>query len=91
MQIFRKLKTNKENKKAAEKLLETYRDKINNTALEALTTEDFKNLITIAKYADLGSATVIQAAYSIGYKAGQTTLKEKIKDGFLKGGDSNAE
>lgn len=91
MKVFRKLKTNKENKKAAEELLEIYRNKINDAALEALTTEDFKNLITIAKYADFGSATAIQADYSMGYKVGQTALKEKIKDGFLKGGDSNAE
>lgn len=86
MQIFRKLKANK----AAEELLENYRSKINNDALETLATEDFENLITITKSAPFGSATAVQTAYSMGYKAGQAALKEKIKDGFLKGGDSNA-
>lgn len=88
MQIFRKLKLNK----AAKELLENYRSKINNDALETLETEDFENLITIAKSAPLGSATAIKAAFSMGYKAGQTALKEKIENGFLKeGGDSDAE
>lgn len=88
MKIFRKLKTNK----TAEELLEIYRSKINDDALETLATEDFENLITIAKSAPFGSATAIQAAYSMGYKTGQTALKARIKDGFLKeGGDSHAE
>lgn len=91
MQIFRKLKTSKANRQAAEELLEIYRNKINDDALETLATEDFENLITIAKHAPFGSATVIQAAYSMAYKAGQTALKEKITDNFLKGGDSDAE
>lgn len=86
MQIFKKLKTNK----TAEELLENYRDQLDDKVLETLSVEDFENLIKIAKSADFGRWTAIQAAYSIGYKAGQTALKEKIKNGFLKGGDSDA-
>lgn len=87
MQIFRKSKTNK----AAEELLEVYRNKINDKALETLATEDFENLITIAKYSDFGTWTAIQTAFCLGYAAGQAALKEKIKNGFLKeGGDSDA-
>ena len=86
MQIFRKLKTSK----ATEELLEIYRKKLDNKVLETLSVQDFENLINIAKNADFGTWTAIEAAFCLGYAAGQTALKEKIKTEFLmKGGDSD--
>ncbi|MCX4304076.1 MAG: hypothetical protein OSJ66_08775 [Clostridia bacterium] len=91
MQIFRKLKISKTNRQAAEELFKFYRSKINDDALETLTAEDFENLIRIAKGANFGTWTAIEAAFCLGFLAGENTLKEKIKNDFLKGGDSHAE
>lgn len=39
--------------------------------LKFLGSENFANLVDVAKYADLGVSTAIQAAFCMGYEAGK--------------------
>jgi len=53
-------------------LSEQYRTEVfSDEALELLNKEDFDNLIKVAKYADFGVWTAIEAAFCLGYKAGK--------------------
>ncbi len=67
MRIFKRAK-----KKDAEQLSNRYRNMIlDNESVELITSEDYDNLITVAKYAEFGRSTAIQAAFYLGYKAGK--------------------
>ncbi len=72
--IFHNLLRRTQNPKKAEidRLSEHYRNMIlNDKVVELITKEDFRNLINVAKYADFGRSTAIQAAFLLGYMAGK--------------------
>ncbi len=65
---------------------EHYRNMIlDNKAVELITSEGFDNLIKVAKYADFGRSTAIQAAFCLEHLSGQQELKDKINKHFIKG------
>lgn len=69
MRFFKKL-FKKQKKVNASRLSEHYRkDVFNNETLEYLAQKDFNDLIDVAKYADFGVSTAIQAAFCLGYEA----------------------
>lgn len=64
---------NQPSKTEVERLFNYYRkDIFNKEALELFTKQDFTNLINVAHYSEMmGLATAIEAAFSLGYKAGK--------------------
>jgi len=67
MRIFKGAK-----KKEAERLSDHYRKEVfSDKALELLKKEDFASLIKVARYADFGTWTAIEAAFCLGYKEGK--------------------
>jgi len=71
MEVFNVISKAKKFKADANHLSEYYRTYIfNDAALEFLEDEDFSNLIDVARYADFGVWTAIEAAFCLGYKAG---------------------
>lgn len=56
----------------ARRLSAHYRNEVfDHEVLKLLDREDFKSLIKVAKYAEIGAATAIESAFCMGYKAGK--------------------
>lgn len=73
-----------------EALYQHYRKEVmNEETLEFLSKEEFSNLIDVAKYAQFGIWTAIEAAFCLGYSIGQQELKDKISKHFRKGVKQN--
>jgi len=65
-------KTQKPTKAEINRLSKHYRNMIlDNKAVELITSEDYSNLIDVAKYAEFGRSTAIQSAFYLGYLAGK--------------------
>ncbi len=63
---------NRPSKTEIDCLSERYRNMIlNDKAVELITKEDYGNLLIIAKHAEFGKSTAIQAAFCLGYEAGK--------------------
>ncbi|MCM1223387.1 MAG: hypothetical protein NC548_53960 [Lachnospiraceae bacterium] len=84
MRIFKRKEFDK---KEISVLSERYRKVIvNNEEVEFMSQSDFENLIAVAKYADLGISTAIQAAFCLGYETGTESTSDRILDHFGKEG-----
>ena len=59
------------------KLSAHYRNEVfDHEVLKLLDREDFKGLIKVAKYAEIGVPTAIETAFCLGYKAGKGRCRE---------------
>lgn len=69
-------KKQKPTKAEISRLSEHYRNMIlNNKVVKLIASEDYGNLLNVAKYAEFGRSTAIQAAFFLGYLAGNQTLE----------------
>lgn len=74
---FFKRRTNRPTKEEIDRLSTHYRGMIlDNKAVELIKQEDYNNLIYVAKYAEFGRSTAIQAAFCLGYLAGKADGKK---------------
>lgn len=96
MHIVKKIKEkskgqdNQPGKAEVERISEYYRnmilDKDKKKAIH-ISSEDYKNLINISKYAEFGRSTAIQAAFCLGYAAkneDMLEMKDKISESDVK-------
>ncbi len=74
-------------KAEVEVLCQYYRNKVMDKEIinNHFESKDFMKLIHVARYAEFGIWTAIEAAFCLGYSSGQQELKNKINKHFMKG------
>lgn len=65
-------------------LRDNMREKFDHEILEHLDCNDFNDMVDVARYAEMGIFTVIQAAFCMGYQAGKQELSKTILEYFGK-------